>query len=96
MAEKVPKIKLTNYNVGEGNHFVSYPSFNKYHAYGSIEGEHLQMEGKNQEEIQKKLFDYCTNAERSHTIKASKFGVLALIIKEGGLGKLVKDSGEKK
>lgn len=96
MEEKVPKIKPTPYDVGEGNHFVTYPSFKGYQAYGSIEGENIQIEGENQEEIQKKLFDYCTSAERIHTIKASKFGVLALKLKEGGLAKLAKDSGDKK
>lgn len=90
MTEKVPKIKQTHYDVGEGNHFVSYPSFKGYQAYGSIEGENIQMEGKNPEEIEKKLFDYCTSAERIHTIKASKFGVVALKLKEKGLGKLAK------
>ncbi|MCX6750654.1 MAG: hypothetical protein NTZ83_04310 [Candidatus Pacearchaeota archaeon] len=85
------KVELTPYDVGEGNSFVSCPTSKGYYVYGSIEGENIQMEGKDQEEIQKKLFDYCTSAERNHTIKASNFGALALTLKEGGLGKLVKE-----
>lgn len=94
MTEKVPKVIPTYYDVGPGNYFRSYPIFKGYYADGTIEGEHIQMEVKNPEEIQNKLFDYCTKAHISHLNKASNFEVIALELKEKGLRKLIKDLGE--
>ena len=96
MTNKVPKVKLTYYDVGEGNHFVSYPTFKGYQAYGSIEGDSVQMEGKDIKEIESKLVDYLAEAKTDYTTKASICHELALTLMEKGLGKLVKDLGDKK
>jgi hypothetical protein len=98
IASNHKKITLTGYDVGEGNHFVSYKGFDGYHAYGSIAGKSITIEGKDIKEIEDKLAGILTDAKREYTIKLSTCEFLALTLKEGGLAKLVKekDSGEKK
>ena len=96
MIEKVPKVNLTYYNVGPGNYFRSYPTSKGYYADGSIAGKRVQMEGKDLEEIQTKLLDFLTNTHRERAIDLSTCEGLKVQIKEGGLGKLVKNPGEKK
>jgi hypothetical protein len=93
---KPKKIKYTPYDVGEGNSFVSYLSFQGYKAYGKIEGEHIQIEGKDLSEIETKLVNYLTNANKEDTIKINKREGLTTKIKLKGLAKLIKDSEEGK
>jgi hypothetical protein len=94
---KHKKIKPTPYEVGEGNFFVSYPSFQGYKAYGKIAGKHIQMEGKDLSEIENKLLDFLANIHRECAINLSDCEGLSLKIKLKGLDKLIKNSeGDKK
>ena len=95
MAEKVPKIKYTYYDVGNapGNYFRSYQSLalGIYHADGCIGRHKVQMDGKDIKEIEDKLLNFLTEVKRQDAIDISISEGFALKVKEGGLGKLVKE-----
>lgn len=99
MSPNHKKIKFTYYDTGNvpGDYLRSYTAWdNTIYLDGHIGGHNVQMDGKDLAEMQNRLFNLLTESKRQDTINASTSEGFALRVKEGGLGKLVKEEKEKK
>jgi hypothetical protein len=95
-SEDFQKVKPIKYDLGNGNYVYTVPTVNGLHCWGYVAGEHIQFEEKNIQVLGEKISAYCTEANKTHTEKATKLGEAALKIKENGLEKFAQTDGDHK
>lgn len=101
MQEKIPKVKIASYPLGEGDYIKlvekGYSEVKGYYCWGYVAGKKFEIEENDLDTLNTKILDFIKKTRTDCLNKAFRCrDIQSEVIRENVLEKLVKDLGDKK